>query len=142
MSSGMTITKLGGDEPPAPNSGALSRQDSHFAGIPNPNPTAGGRRVRRKNTRTFPKGILRKTAKIVPTRNPTRPPTTRKVRLTTDAGMSKTRKRIQMKAAKTSIKTIRSILLKKKIISAGNADKIPADELRMLYGDSVGAGLL
>ena len=144
MSGGsLTITKLGGDEPPSPKSGALSDQDLHVAGIPNPNPT-GGRR-RRKNTKTFPKGILRKTLKssrIVPTRNPTRPSLTRRVRLTTDAGMSKTRKRIQMKASKTNIKTIREILLKKKIISLDNSNKIPSEELRLLYRDSVGAGLL
>jgi hypothetical protein len=102
----------------------------------------GGRR-RRKSEKTFPRGILRKArtkkAPIVPSRNPT-VGHTRKVRMFTEKGLTKRRKRAHDKAAKKPIKEILSELVKRKIIGANS--KIPHKEARILYRDSVGAGLL
>jgi len=53
-------------------------------------PGFGGRRHRaRRSTKTFPKGILRRTAKIVADRNPSKAPATRKrsVKLMTERGL-------------------------------------------------------
>ena len=107
----------------------------------------GGRRRRRhaaKSEKTFPRGILRKSgrtkkAPIVPSRNPTSSET-RKVRMFTEKGLTKRRKRAHDKAAKKPIKEILSELVKRKIIGANS--KIPHKEARILYRDSVGAGLL
>ena len=105
-------------------------------------PGFGGRRHRR-STRTFPKGILRKTAKIVPDKNPSKSPATRKrsVKLMTERGLEKARKTAKAKAAKMDISLIRKKLVEKKIIG-GVKKNIPPAVLRVLYADSVGAGLL
>ena len=125
-------------------------------GVPSafiPPPMSGGRRRRAKNTKTFPKGILRKPAKpgkpaktakvskIRPTRNPTKS-MTRKVRISTEKGVANTRKRAHEKAAKAKISDIIKQLIERKIISAENSGKIPPRQLRELYSVSVGAGLL
>lgn len=117
---------------------------------------SGGRRRRAKNTKTFPKGILRKpgkpgkpgkpaktakVSKIRPTRNPTKS-MTRKVRISTEKGVANTRKRAHEKAAKAKISDIIKQLIERKIISAENSGKIPPRQLRELYSVSVGAGLL
>jgi hypothetical protein len=109
-------------------------------------PLVGGRRRRRKSEKTFPRGILRKGGKartkkapIVASRNPT-VSHTRKVRMFTENGFTKRRKRAHDKAAKKPIKEILSELVKRKII--GDNSKIPHKEARILYRDSVGAGLL
>ncbi len=97
----------------------------------------GGRR-----TRTFPKSILRKTARIVPSYNPSKSPPTRKsVKLFTTKGIEHARKTAKSRASKTDIATIRKRLIEKKIISPTKKN-IPASILRTLYADSVGAGLL
>jgi len=160
----MTITKLGADDPPL-NTRSAGAGDSRTMtdGIHNPYmPTGGpqpdayaalagsslvgGRRRRRhaaKSEKTFPRGILRKArtkkAPIVPSRNPT-VSQTRKVRMFTEKGLTKRRKRAHDKAAKKPIKEILSELVKRKIIGANS--KIPHKEARILYRDSVGAGLL
>lgn len=142
----VTVTKLGADEPPATSVGHGDTW-TKVDGVPNPFiPVGGGRRRRqpRQSTKTFPKGILRKTSKarINPTRNPSKSDTRRSVRMMTERGIAKTRKKIHEKAAKMKISSIAEVLLKKKIISEKNAKKIPPADLRMLYRDSVGAGLL
>ena len=107
-------------------------------------PGFGGRRARvRRSTKTFPKGILRKTAKIVPAKNPSKAPATRKrsVKLMTERGLEKARKTAKAKAAKLDVETIRKKLIEKKIIGAEKKN-IPPTVLRVLYTDSVGAGLL
>lgn len=105
-------------------------------------PGFGGRRPRR-SSKTFPKGILRKTAKIVPSKNPSKAPATRKrsVKLMTEKGLEKARKTAKAKAAKMDIALIRKKLVEKKII-AGEKKNVPPSVLRVLYTDSVGAGLL
>ena len=156
----MTITKLGADDPP-PNTRSAGAGDTRTMtdGIHNPYmPTGGpqpdayaalagsslvGGRRRRKSEKTFPRGILRKArtkkAPIMPSRNPT-VSHTRKVRMFTEKGLTKRRKRAHDKAAKKPIKEILSELVKRKIIGANS--KIPHKEARILYRDSVGAGLL
>jgi hypothetical protein len=104
------------------------------------NPKTGGRRKRQ--TRTFPKGILRKTSKIIPTRNPSKsPPTRRSIKLMTIRGIEKARKTARQHAMKEDIETIRKKLIEKKIISPDKKN-VPTSVLRSLYADSVGAGLL
>ena len=105
-------------------------------------PGFGGRRPRR-SSKTFPRGILRKTAKIVPSKNPSKAPATRKrsVKLMTENGLEKARKTAKAKAAKMDIALIRKKLIEKKIIG-GEKKNIPPSVLRVLYADSVGAGLL
>jgi hypothetical protein len=106
-----------------------------------PGMAVGGRRKR--STKTYPRGILRKTAKIRPTGNPSKAPPTRKrsVKLMMEGGIEKARKTARSKAAKTDIGVIRKRLIEKKIISAEKKN-IPPAVLRTLYADSVGAGLL
>jgi hypothetical protein len=104
-------------------------------------PGGGGRR--RRATRTFPRGILRKTQKIIPSANPSKLPPTRKrsVRLLTNKGMDAARKTAKSRAAKTDIKTIRKILVEKKLIGSDKKNVDP-HMLRSLYANAVGAGLI
>jgi hypothetical protein len=104
---------------------------------------AGGRRRRKTAARTFPRGILRKTHKIMPMRNPSKAPPTRKrsVLLVSEKKLREARKTAKNKAAKTEISTIRKRLIEKKIISSEKKN-IPPAVLRTLYADAVGAGLL
>jgi hypothetical protein len=108
-------------------------------------PGFGGRRHRKihRSAKTFPRGILRKTAKIRPTGNPSKAPPTRKraIRLMTEGGIEKARKTAKAKAAKMDIALIHKKLIEKKIIGGEKKD-IPPAVLRTLYADSVGAGLL
>lgn len=101
---------------------------------------AGGKR---RKLRTFPRGILRKTNKIVPSKNPSKAPPTRKrsVLLVSEKKLRDARKSAKSKAMKTDIGTIRKKLVEKKIITAGKKD-VPSTILRTLYADAVGAGLL
>jgi hypothetical protein len=109
-------------------------------GFPAGDPAGGGRR---RKARTFPRGILRKTHKIIPARNPSKAPPTRKraVLLVSEKKLREARKTAKNKAAKTEISTIRKKLIEKKIISSEKKN-IPPSMLRTLYADAVGAGLL
>jgi hypothetical protein len=106
----------------------------------------GGKRRRTRTTKTFPKGILRRTSRILPTSNPTVPKGGKsrkhRLRLTTPKGAEKTRKHVNARASKTDIKTIRAELEKRGIVAKDSKKKIPDGILRTLYADSVGAGLL
>lgn len=106
----------------------------------------GGVKRRRRTTKTFPKGILRRTSRILPTSNPTVPKGGKsrkhRLRLTTPKGAEKTRKQVHARASKTDIKTIRAELEKRGIVAKDSKKKIPDGILRTLYADSVGAGLL
>lgn len=140
-----TIIKEGSD-PAFDGKDPLTRVSTITAPLPPvgmpSGPGFGGRRPRR-STKTFPKGILRKTAKIVPSKNPSKAPATRKrsVKLMTEKGLEKVRKTAKAKAAKMDISLIRKKLIEKKIIG-GDKKNIPPAVLRVLYADSVGAGLL
>lgn len=109
-------------------------------GVPS-GPGIGGRR--RRSSKTYPRGILRKTAKIRPTGNPSKAPPTRKksIKLMTEGGIERARRTAKAKAARMDIALIRKKLIEKKII-AGEKKDIPPAVLRTLYSDSVGAGLL
>ena len=113
--------------------------------------TGGGggkkrRAARRTTTKTFPKGILRRTARILPSSNPTSPGASKsrkhRLRLSTPKGLEKTRKNLHSRTSKTDIKTIRAELEKRGIVAKDSKKKIPEKILRTLYEDSVGAGLL
>jgi hypothetical protein len=117
---------------------------------------SGGRRRRTgkrgaTTTKTFPKGILRRTSRIIPTSNPSVPsgkssggkPTRKhRLRLTTPKGLEKTRRQLHTRVAKTDIKTIRAKLAEKGIVTKDSKKKIPDKILQTLYADSVGAGLI
>lgn len=97
---------------------------------------------KKRKTRSFPRGILKKTSRILPSSNPTKSPPTRKsVKLMTLKGIEKARKTAKSHAMKTDIGTIRKKLIERKIIRADKKN-IPSSVLRTLYADSVGAGLL
>ncbi len=106
-------------------------------------PAAGGRRRHKKTTRTFPRGILRKSHKIIPSKNPSKAPPTRKraVLIVSNNKIKEARKTAKQRAIKTDIGTIRKKLIEKKIISPDKKN-IPPAVLRTLYADSVGAGLI
>jgi len=102
---------------------------------------AGGRRRRTGKTRSWPRGILRKTIK--PSHNPTKAPATRKrsVVIVSEHKVKKARETLKRSVTKTPIGTIRKKLVEKKIIS-DEKKTIPPTVLRKLYVDAVGAGLL
>lgn len=106
-------------------------------------PAAGGRRKHKKTTRTYPRGILRKTHRIVASKNPTKAPPTRKraVLIVSEKKLKEARKTAKQRAVKTDIGTIRKKLIEKGIISPDKKN-IPPSVLRTLYADSVGAGLI
>ena len=114
-------------------------------GFPAGDPAGGGKRRRRgvRGTRTFPRGILRKTARVMPSRNPSKSPPTRKrsILIVSEKKVKDARKSTKAKASKTDIGTIRKRLVEKKIISSEKKN-IPPAILRTLYIDAVGAGLL
>ena len=158
MSGPITIHKLSGDV--YEKSGLLTNETiprgmPSGPGLAGNNFVAsgGGRRRRRtaSTTKTFPKGILRRTSRIIPTSNPSVPSgktkggkTTRKhrLRLTTPKGLEKTRRQLHSRVAKTDIKTIRAKLAEKGIVTKDPKKKIPDRILQTLYADSVGAGLI
>jgi len=139
----ITIIKEGSD--PAFNGTDKSAVVGQITQPQNPigMPWGPGVKGGKRRTKTFPKGILRKTARVLPSRNPTKAPPTRKrsVRLATDKSVEKMRKTARAKAYNLDIGTIRKKLVEKKIIS-GSKKTIPPSVLRTLYADSVGAGLL
>lgn len=103
---------------------------------------SGGRKRRLRTVKTFPRSILKKTGKILPSSNPTKvPPTRKSVKLMTIRGIENARKTARNRAMKTDIGTIRKKLIEKKIIRPERKN-IPPTVLRTLYADSVGAGLL
>lgn len=114
-------------------------------GFPAGDPAGGGKRRRRgvRGTRTFPRGILRKTSRVMPSRNPSKSPPTRKrsILIVSEKKVKDARKSTKAKASKTDIGTIRKRLVEKKIISSEKKN-IPPAILRTLYIDAVGAGLL
>ena len=161
MSGGpVNITKVGEDGDTFVKAGLLTNE-TNPVGMPSGPGIAGNNfvasssmtgagkrraRVRKMTTKTFPKGILRRTSRILPSSNPTVPRggKTRKhrLRLSTPKGAEKTRKQVHARASKTDIKTIRAELEKRGIVAKDSKKKIPDGILRTLYADSVGAGLL
>jgi hypothetical protein len=129
----ITIKKMGGVVPiPAPAAIPVPAPPPPPAPLPPPPPpvTAGRKR-------TFPKGILRKTQRILPTRDPTS--SRRKtMRIMTSLGQKKLRSTVRVRSYDD--KTIRKHLLDKKLISSDS--KANTGLLRKMYEEAVGAGLL
>lgn len=160
MSGKVTIHKMGDGDTYAGPSGIRPEVNPVAAfpsgpGIPGDTFVASGgggkrRRAVRRTTKTFPKGILRRTARILPSSNPSAPgggsssskSRKHRLRLSTPKGSEKTRKHLHSRASKTDIKTIRAELEKRGIVSKDSKKKVPEKILRTLYEDSVGAGLL
>lgn len=94
--------------------------------------------------RTFPKGILRKTAR----RKPTAPKATddptqsrkKTMRILTGNGQKKVRMTLRRQVKRMDDKTIRQKLVDRKLISSGS--KANAGLLRKMYEEAVGAGLM
>lgn len=131
MSSDRTITinKVGSDTPaPAP------RVEDKVISTP-----LGG-----KKTKTFPKGILRKTKRVLPkpVQDPAKPPEVRKktLRMLTGKGYKKLKHTIKHKVKKLDDKTIRRKLVERKLIKSDS--KASPDLLRKMYEEGMGAGLL
>lgn len=121
----VTVTKVGSEPPPV---------------VDKPVETpAGG-----KKTRTFPKGILRKTKRVLPkpVRDPAKPPEVRKktMRILTGKGYKKMKHTIKHSVKKMDDKTIRRKLVEKKLIKTDS--KASPDLLRKMYEEGMGAGLL
>ena len=97
-----------------------------------------------KKTKTFPKGILRKTKRVLPkpVQDPAKPPEVRKktLRMLTGKGYKKLKHTIKHKVKKLDDKTIRRKLVEKKLIKADS--KASPDLLRKMYEEGMGAGLL
>ena len=145
------ITKIGDEMPKVggSNSSTPVVQDYKIGpefvnpvGMPSGPGFDGGKRKKRA-TKTFPRGILRKTHKIVPSKNPSKTPPTRKrsVLIVSEKKIKEARKSAKQRAAKTDIGTIRKKLIEKKIISSEKKN-VPPAVLRTLYSDSVAAGLM
>jgi hypothetical protein len=132
------IVKQGGGE--AEERAGTSLESTVLPTYGMPSGPGGGKR---RKLRTFPRGVLRKTNKIMPSKNPSKAPPTRKhsMLIVSDKKLRDARKSAKSKAANTDIKTIRKKLIEKKIITADRKD-VPSAILRTLYADAVGAGLL
>ena len=153
MSGGVTINKVGEQGDTFTKNGLYENPVTPRASFPSGPGLAGdtfkssgGRRKRKHSVKTFPKGILRRTSRILPSSNPSIPSggKTRKhrLRLTTPKGLEKTRRQMHARVSKVDIHTIRAKLQEKGVISKDSKKKIPEKVLRTLYEDSVGAGLL
>ena len=106
---------------------------------PPPPPPAAPAPVTAGRKRTFPKGILRKTQRVLPTRDPTS--SRRKtMRIMTSIGQKKLRSTVRKRVRAYDDKTIRKHLLERKLISSDS--KANAGLLRKMYEEAVGAGLL
>jgi hypothetical protein len=129
----VTITKVG-DTAPVP---------AHTP-IP-PLPAAAARPRKPRTMKTFPKGILKKTAKIKPVRDPAKPPPTRKdvrkhsVRVLTEKGAERRRRTIRQKVKSMKDDEVRAALQK-----AGVAQnpKTPPHVLRDMLEGGVESGMI
>jgi hypothetical protein len=95
--------------------------------------------------KTFPRGILKKTAKILPVRDPTKPPALRKgvrkhtVRVLTEKGADMRRKTIRQK-----IKSMPDEIVRSKLKKAGvsHNEKTPPHILREMLEGGTEAGMI
>ena len=113
---------------------------------PNPPPAAARPRARKQKTmKTFPKGILKKTAKIAPVRDPAKPPPVKKgvrkhtVRVLTDKGVESRRKTIRSKIRKLKDEDVRAKLQK---AGVSHNPKTPPHVLRDMLEGGVEAGMI
>lgn len=126
----VTITKVG-DTPPPPKKEVVPAV--HVS----PPTTAG----KRKSLKTFPRGVLKKTAKILPVRDPAKAPSMRKhtLKLLTDKGMKKHRKTLKQKIAKLSDAKVKDVIQKAGLVKSNN---VPPAIARQILDSAAGAGFV
>lgn len=95
--------------------------------LPLPPPKKAGR----KTMKTFPRGVLKKTQKIRPTRNPTKAPPRRKgtLRILTEKGIEHRRKRIE-----TTVRSLPDAKVKEALEKSGYKVKNPKIAREILKG--------
>lgn len=130
----IVINKVGGAPPPPPPPETVTKVSVPVV----PPPSAGGK------TKTYPRGILRKTARRKPIApKPSSDPTSSRkktMRVLTGAGQTKMRKTLHHRVKRMDDKTIRQKLVDKKLI-ASHSKASPA-LLRKMVEEAVGAGLM
>lgn len=135
------IIKAGAAPPPAP---VLKPAPAPPALPPNP-PLAAARPKKHKTMKTFPKGILKKTAKVKPVRDPAKPPPLKKgvrkhtVRVLTEKGVESRRKTIRQRIRKMKDEEVRSKLQK---AGVSHNPKTPPHVLRDMLEGGVEAGMI
>lgn len=124
----VTITKVGDNASPPP---VIKKE------VPSP-VTAGKKRT---TIKTFPRGILKKTAKILPVRDPAKAPAMRKhtLKLLTDKGMKKHRKTLKKKIAKLSDARVKDVVQKAGLVKS---DNVPPAIARQILDSAAGAGFV
>lgn len=124
----VTITKIGDESPPLPKPVA-------------PVPTAG----KKKSIKTFPRGILKKTAKIHAVRDPAKPTALKKgmkkhtLRMLTDKGLHKHRKTLKKRIAKLSDTKVKEIVQKAGLVQN---TETPPNIARQILDSAASAGFV
>lgn len=112
---------------------------------PTPTPTKASGKTRKASMRTFPRGILRKTAKIQGVRDPAKAPPVRKsatkgtLRILTEKGMQKRRTNIKKTIKNMSDVKVRSTL---KASNMQVSDKTPTHIAREILEGGMEAGMI
>lgn len=95
--------------------------------------------------KTFPRGVLKKTAKIKPVRNPTKPPPTRKdirkhtIRVMTEKGVQGRRKTLRQRIHTMKDEEVRETLQK---AGVSHNPKTPPTVLREMLEGGVESGMI
>lgn len=132
---------VGPASPPAP---IVAPQPPPVAAPPNPRPAAA-RPKKHRTMKTFPKGILKKTAKIAAVRDPAKAPPVKKgvrkhtVRVLTEKGADVRRKTIRSKIRKMKDDDVRAKLQK---AGVSHNPKTPPHVLRDMLEGGVEAGMI
>lgn len=112
---------------------------------PTPLPAAAARPKKHKTMKTFPRGILKKTAKVKPVRDPAKPPPLKKgirkhtVRVLTEKGVESRRKTIRHRIRKMKDEDVRAKLQK---AGVSHNPKTPPHVLRDMLEGGVEAGMI
>ena len=124
----VTITKVGDDTPSPP----VVKKET-------PPPVIAA--ARKKTTKTFPRGVLKKTAKVLPVRDPAKAPSMRKhtLKLLTTNGMKKHRKTLKRKIAKLSDAKVRDVVQKAGLVKNPNT---PPGIARQILDSAASAGFV
>lgn len=141
MPPAVKIIKAGAAPPPAPTLPPMPPPPAP----PNPRPAAAARPKKQKTMKTYPKGILKKTAKVKPVRDPTKPPPPKKgirkhtVRVLTEKGTEHRRSTIRRK-----IRGLKDDEVRSKLQKAGVAHnpKTPPHVLRDMLESGAEAGMI
>lgn len=135
MDAPVKITKVGGDDKP-------SKIEKELVSTYKPIEVGGKKKP--KTLKTFPRGILKKTAKIKPVADPARHPPLKKgmkkhtIRLLSDSSVSHRRKTIKHKISKMSDAKVREVAVRSGL-SKGNA---PPALLRKMVEGGMMAGFI